>query len=384
MKKILLVLLSISSSISCSSDDKNDLISQVLVPDNYSFQRAGSNTVSFLGQTTRLNMAVELKGALGDPSKTETELNAMYLSGTGFSSDELNNSGKNLSGKTASYGGSTTAKQYFTDWISEVTGVVFPAWNSDASEGIPGLYTDEGGSGRSVRINGKGLEIDQAFTKGLIGALAADQIINGYLSSAKLDGGTNIEDNNNDVLVEDKPYTTMEHFWDEGFGYLYGKEVDVTSPTLETGDVLLNYYLNSLNKNESYTGIAKVIYDAFVYGRAAIVAKNYSVRDAQAKIIKVNLSKVIGDKAAHYLRAGVSSFEAGNKADAFHFLSEAYGFILSLQFTQKEDGNPCLSNSEVTEKLETLMAGNGFWDRTNVELIAMADEIDAATGLVTK
>jgi hypothetical protein len=30
------------------------------------------------------------------------------------------------------------------------------------------------------------------------------------------------------------------------------------------------------------------------------------------------------------------------------------------------------------------MAGNGFWDRTNVELIAMADEIDAATGLVTK
>jgi hypothetical protein len=64
MKKDLFFILSISSSISCSSDDNNNLISQVLVPDNYSFQRAGSNTVSFSDQTTRLNMTIELKGTL--------------------------------------------------------------------------------------------------------------------------------------------------------------------------------------------------------------------------------------------------------------------------------------------------------------------------------
>ena len=41
-------------------------------------------------------------------------------------------------------------------------------------------------------------------------------------------------------------------------------------------------------------GIADAIYDAFKLGRAAIVAKDYTLRDEQAAIIKVELSKVVG------------------------------------------------------------------------------------------
>jgi hypothetical protein len=215
--------------------------------------------------------------------------------------------------------------------------------------------------------------------KGLIGAFAADQIINNYLTSSKLDAAK--DDNDAGVLHYTSPNATeanvtkMEHYWDEGFGYLYGLD-NQTYPELGKG-VLLNKYLIKVEGDEP--GIAKKIYDAFALGRAAIVAKNYTLRDEQAQIVKSELSKVIGYKAAYYLRSGGAKKTAGKTADAFHALSEGYGFILSLQFTQDQDGVPYMSNTEVSNILSELMAGNGLWDRTEAELEAMATEIEAAT-----
>ena len=42
-----------------------------------------------------------------------------------------------------------------------------------------------------------------------------------------------------------------------------------------------------------------------------------------------------------------------------------------------------MTNSEVNSTLAELEAGNGLWDRTAAELTAMADTIDAATGINT-
>ena len=39
-------------------------------------------------------------------------------------------------------------------------------------------------------------------------------------------------------------------------------------------------------------------------------------------------------------------------ADALHALSEGYGFVLSLQFTINEDGDPYFTNAEVNKMLE--------------------------------
>ena len=52
----------------------------------------------------------------------------------------------------------------------------------------------------------------------------ADQMLNNYLGSAVLDAGTNTADNDAGTLADGKNYTTMEHKWDEGFGYLYGAD----------------------------------------------------------------------------------------------------------------------------------------------------------------
>jgi hypothetical protein len=63
---------------------------------------------------------------------------------------------------------------------------------------------------------------------------------------------------------------------------------------------------------------------------------------------------------------------------AFHDLSEGYGFIYSLRFTHNPDTNaPYLSKSEVDAILETLMAGDGFWDVTPLTLDSLSEEIAA-------
>ena len=215
-----------------------------------------------------------------------------------------------------------------------------------------------------------------------MGALVTDQIINSYLWRGKLDSGTNIANNDNLVFEYTSPgganVTKMEHYWDEGFGYLYGEDSQY-SQDLGSG-VLISKY----GGKGDIAGLEKELYDAFKLGRAAIVAGDYDLRDKQGKIIKVGVSKIIGYRAAYYLRSGASKITAGTWADALHALSEGYGFVLSLQFTMKEDGNPYFTNAEVNEMLTDLEKDNGFWSRTPAELNEMADKIDLASGLDTK
>ena len=206
--------------------------------------------------------------------------------------------------------------------------------------------------------------------------MTTDQILNGYLSAAKLDTGTNRADNDAGTVVSGKDYTQMEHYWDEGFGYLYGEEADVTNPTLGNG-VLLSKYASKVDGSNS-PGIGKIIYDAFIMGRAAIVAKNYTVRDAQANIIKIHISKIIGYKAHDYLNDYVTKAAAGTPADAIHALSEGYGFVMSLQVTNDGTGNPYFTNSEVNAMLAKL---DNFWTVSSADCTAMANDIKTKMSL---
>ena len=382
LKKYVLILFLSFSFVACDDDDETseDAVQKVVeMPTSYEFKRDGQSTVSFSGQTTRLLQAIEIYNALKDKDKTEAEIKKMFNDGEGFSESALNGTGKKLGNKTGAYGASTV-KLKFDDWIVEATGTVFPAVksNTDAAAGVAGTYTDTGGSQRSVMINGKGHEINQLFTKGLMGALVCDQIIYGYLSKTKLDGGTNIADNDADKKVDGKTYTTMEHYWDEGFGYLYGLDTDISNATIEGTGILVDKYLKKVAAADgSLPGIDKTIHDAFKLGRAAIVAKDYKLRDEQALIIKENLSKVIGRKAADYLRSGAKEITDGNWANAHHALSEGYGFILSLQYTMDPaTGAPHYSNTQVKNMLDTFDSGNGFWDQKPDDLIKMAGDIE--------
>ena len=364
-----------------------------VLPEEYSFTRDGGSTVFYTGQTARLRMATELKSAMNNTSYTQEQINNMFSSGTGFNDATLDASGKNVRGKTATSPiAQSTVRPLFDSWIEEFTTVVAPAViaGTTASSGVAGSYTEADGS-RTVKVTAKGFELNQVFSKGLIGALQVDQIINNYLSFSKLDGAR--EDNDTGVYAYTHPdateasITKMEHYWDEGFGYLQGLDSQFksglgTAPNKDSAN--LNYYLNKINEQDNEAGISDTIYNAFIAGRAAIVNKDYEERDKQAGIISAEISKVIGYKAHYYLVAGAEDITNGDWAAALHALSEAYGFILGLQFTKDSSGNHYMSNTEVNDLLSRLSAGNGgFWERTVEELNTIADEVAIATGGLT-
>ncbi len=387
MKKIILSLFAIASLlISCSSDDDGPdlIITELEAPATYTFARNGETTVSYSGQTTRILMGQEFVSALKDPSKTEAQLDGMFAHVEGnadFSDADLNTSSKSIRSKVAAssdfFAANTTdataIKNDFDTWIANQVNDVFPRWDEDASAGVAGQIQEAGGG--SIRyINAQGLEYNQAINKSLIGALMTDQLLNNYLSPAVLDAGGNVVDNNAETVAEGKNYTTMEHKWDEAFGYLYGTD-DALNPALNQ-DSFLNKYLSRVEGDSDYQGIALSLYNAFKLGRAAIVANDYVVRDEQADIIKNEISKMIAIRAIYYLEQGRIVRSTGDNGGAFHDLSEGFGFIYSLQFTRKTGSNaPYFTKTEVDEYITQLMAGNGFWDVTDATLEAMSAEI---------
>ena len=381
MKKIALSLCVIGTLFtSCDSDDDNSNAPVVEAPATYQFQRNGNTSVSYGGQTTRIEMGDEFVVALKDNTKTEAALDGMFTNtGNYFSDADLNASSKTIRSKTAAssdYFSANTVdanaiKTQFDGWIAAQVDNVFPNWAVTATAGNAGKLVEAGGTTRYV--NEKGLEYNQAINKGLIGALMVDQMLNNYLSVSVLDAGTNRADNDAGTLAADKNYTTMEHKWDEAFGYLYGAD-DALAPVLGA-DKFLSKYLARVESDSDFAGIAEDIYNAFKLGRAAIVAKNYSVRDQQANIIREKVSEIIGVRAVYYLQAAKPSLGSDN-ASAFHDLSEGFGFVMSLQFTRKPNTNePYFTKAEVDAYLAQLMQGNGFWDVTAATLDTMSSDI---------
>ena len=392
MKTLLQVLLLLTPFFFVACDDEMpDPEPELTVPETYRFERDGASTVSFSGQTTRLKMGEELAAALSDFDRTEAGLLELFANQTADGGDadpytdaELNASTKSIRSKTAAsedyFSANTVAsadiRADFEAWIAGQVNEVFPAENELAAPGQPGQIAD----GSSVRyVNAQGLEYNQAFIKGLIGALVVDQMLNNYLSTGVLDAGDNRDENDRGVVATDQAYTTMEHKWDEAYGYLYGLSPDEATPNNDLGaDSYLNKYLGRVEGDADFAGIADEIYSALKRGRAAIVAGDYTERDAQADIVRQRVSEIIGIRAVYYLQQGKTNLANGDTGAAFHDLSEGYGFIYSLMFTRKPgtDG-PYFTKAETEALLTDLMddGANGLWDVEDGTLDDLATQI---------
>lgn len=394
MKRLALIAFTAGLTLSsCSSDDSGlPKETNLVVPQNYTFERGNATTVNYEGQTTRLQMSAEIMSSFNDfENATAESLSDMFSNeNSPFSSAVLNESSKSVKSKVAAsklYFSTNTVesaeiKNDFEAFIEEQMNVVKANKDQLAGPGVAGQIAD----GSGVRyVNGKGLELNQAFAKGLIGGLVLDQIVNNYLSTQVLDEGDNRMNNEDDVVEEGTNFTTMEHKWDEAYGYLYGDpSIPVKNPNSvlnESQDKLLFNYLGEVDADDDFAGLAASTFDAFKMGRAAIVAKNYGIRDEQVEIIKENLSKVIAVRAVYYLQGGKEPLADGNFGSAFHELSEGYGFIYSLRFTNNPATKmPYISKAQVDEYKDQLLAGNGFWDVTPESLDSISEEIASAFG----
>ncbi len=372
-------------------DNNDDALPTVSAPEDYTFNRDGVSTVTFTGQTTRIRMAEELISSMKDFSANEELLLEMYRNQTAEGSDAnpfteagLNESSKSVKNKTAAsrdfFSSNATEaamiKADFETWISGQVNEVYPNENQLAELGVAGQLAD----GSSTRyVNAKGLEYDQAVGKSLIGALMLDQMLNNYLSVSVLDEADNRANNDADITLENQSYTNMEHKWDEAYGYLFGNAQDQVDPLSELGasDSFLNKYLGRVDGDEDFTGIAQEVYDALKLGRAAIVAKQYDVRDAQAAIVRQKLSEIIAIRAVYYLVQGKLAMENNQIGTAFHDFSEGFGFIYSLRFTRNPSTNESyFSKTEVDGFLDALYGSeNGFWDLNGETLDTIAENV---------
>lgn len=396
-KSVLLAALPVVvlSFASCSSDDgagippiiidEPSIIIPYTVPDTYTFERTGETTVDFSGQSSRLLMLQEMGNYIKDQGTNAavvdvSKLSSMYANtGNQFASADLNASGKQLRDKTAASrdyfvnlgGGGTIAEQgtVRTVFENQFTSANAASQGSPAAAGTAGVYQD-GTSKRLLAANG--LEPQQVLLKGMMGACFMDQICNNYLSLAVLDEGNNKINNTNKVLEADKKYTKMEHLWDEAYGYIYGAG----------GGKYWDSYINQVDADYDFGTVKEDINLAFRKGRAAISANDYAVRDAQINIIKAKLALIPAVRAVFYLKEGQAKLTIDNGAKAFHALSEGYGFIMSLRYTNKPGtSNPYLTKTEVDTILNSLTSGtNGLWDVDHLNTV-----IDGlATQIATK
>lgn len=381
--KILLLAIVSVTSFSCSNDNDNTT-DNIVAPDTYSFDRNGINTVSYSGQTTRLFQANELYSALNSTDVSLSTLNLMFNGdndlSAGFTTDSLNGTTKIIGSKTAAsaLAGDPATKSRFDNMLVEYVSEVVPALNAGnvAASGQAGLAFDSG-----YQLNEEGQELDQLFFKGLIGAFTLDQIVNNYVHPNQLDKGDYVAENDNGTLASGKDYTNMEHKWDEGFGYLYGEVDDISinnglpAANESTGNLLMKYFKKVEQTYEP--GIASTVYHAFIDGRTAILNKNYVARDLAADIIQVELSKVIGYYAIHYMNDYIAKLNSGEIAKAHHSLSEAHGFILSLQFTNNGDDMPFMDKITVENFLD-----NNLADFHNIDNNDLTDPTSGMIALV--
>ncbi|MCP4443277.1 MAG: DUF4856 domain-containing protein [Aureispira sp.] len=281
------------------------------VPTSYNF-----TNVSYSGQTNRLAMLKEMTSYMKSAHHKDTtaldaqKLKDMYANTNNrFDEASLNTNGKDLKSKT--YPGMDEKFELYMDSLVAAS----QHTNKIAANGQPGIGT----SGTSTYLyNSKGFEITQLIEKGLGGACFYYQATAVYMGDGKM--------NVDNETVTDGKGTTMEHHWDEMFGY-FGVPTDF--PT-NTSDVYMwGKYCNS---RDGVLGLNQKMMDAIIKGRAAISNKDLDTRDAQIIELRKYWQQIPAATAIHYLNDAKGSIASGDEAKKLHQLSEAYTFIMDLKY----------------------------------------------------
>ena len=341
-KTLAVASLAVCTLFSSCSDDKEDEEITYTVPTTYNFANA-----NYSGQTARINMLTELNayirtgntGAVLDAQKMKN----MYANANApFADAALNTSGKQLKDKTI-LSAQTVFEGYFTSAAAASASAGAPA-----SNGTAGILTTAENSKYLVDANG--VELGQVIQKGLMGAVFYFQAVESYLTPAKT--GASVDN----TTVKPGEGTTMEHHFDEAFGY-FGAPVDF--PTNLNN---LKFWANYSNQVNKATGSNKVMMDAFLKGRAAISAKDMKGKDEAIATLRAEWERIVAASAILELNAAKTNI--ADQAKKSHYLSEALGFIMSLKY--KTDRK--ITDAQYQEALAKL--GTNFYNTTATDINA--------------
>jgi len=212
-------------------------------------------------------------------------------------------------------------------------------------------------------VSDTGLDYKQLTQKFLLGAVAFSQASNDYLKDSKgLLKGNSAGDKDGT-----KPYTSLEHQWDEGFGYFGAARDynDYTDAELKArkdndtnGDTVIDLdseytfamaqYANKRDDSAIGSDYSKTIMDAFLKGRQ-IIQDNFGTDPesgqgyhaqlaAEAKTIIMNWEEIFAANVIHYINStldDMAAVDGDDLGDLPKHWSEMKGFALALQFNQQ-------------------------------------------------
>lgn len=328
------------------------------VPTTFTFTDAnGNNTVSYSGQTERLNQLSEMTTLMGTGTTVAVsaqDLLDMYANvgdnGNGLFSFT---STKQLKDKTFA-----ADQTMFEDWMDDFA-VASQSFAQTATDGQAGTLTTVSGS--TYLFDANGVEHKQFIEKGLMGAVFLNQALNVYFGSGKMD-----VDNTTAVdAANGKYYTSMEHHWDEAFGY-FG--VDINFPT----NIPNSFWGKYCNNQDATLNSNSDMMTQFLTGRAAISANELSDRDAAITAIRTEWENISAYTAMSYMDDCLGYFGSDDAA-FLHALAEAYAFAWNLRYA------PIETRRMTTVEHTALMAlfPTNFWNTTVLDLNTIKNAIDA-------
>ena len=343
-----------------SAAPESDLID---APDTYSFTRDGASTVSYSGQTERLDMLAAMKDYLkqGDAGEviSEQALLDMFENAGGDGGGHFTfTSEKQLKGKA--FAPDLDARLFEDIFADAAEASVAGSAGTVAEDGTAGLLTREN-SGNTILVDARGREFTQLVEKGLMGSVFYNQIYNVYLTDDRI--GPDVD---NDELVEGENYTPMEHHWDEAFGY-WGAPVDFSSNWPEERADEDRFWAHYSNGADDELGTNDAIMDAYIMGRTAIVNDDDAVKNAQRDVLYEQHELVAAATAVHYINDTLGHLDEGNIGEAFHTLSEAWAFVNALRYSPRR----AITLDQVDQIMNVDFGADGnFWNVTTAGLNA--------------
>lgn len=352
---------------SCNQDSG---IGELEVPLTYQFERNGASTVDYSGQAERLDMLALMSSYMKSSNTIgATALDAQLLKEM-FANENNPFDGRIFTKdlKSKCFQNDVPVFEAMMDDLAQASQAT-----GTASSGTAGVLVDGSSDPNSgYRVNANGVELREVIEKGLMGAVFFYQAMEVYLS------GDRMGSVGNENLEEGKNYTPMEHYFDEAFGY-FGIPMDFPNMVTIDDARFWGKYCNSRD-NGLYEGINDEIATAFRTARAAIVAKNYEMRDEAIQTIQQKWAIIIASTAVDYLRVGLrTSGEPNYKRH--HALSEAIGFLLALNY-HFEGGNskypPHYSQTHIGHAQTKLNVNSNLYELTDSQISEVIGDIQMA------
>jgi hypothetical protein len=319
------------------------------IPVTYDF---GNNT-NFISSSQRISMAKELVAHIKSAhnSTAHITLNTSALTdmfnnnNSPFADAALNSSGISLTEKTNNSSGVVNE---LSGWFSDVASVsqsTIEGSDGQAGKVLGPVPTNSTAVRAAWLMDANGFEFKELVEKSLMATVF-------YSEAMKI--MKNIGSYDNAAVVAGKG-TTMEHAWDEAFGY-FG--IPTAFPTVTTG---LSYWGNYCNSVNAAIGSNTLIMNAFLKGRAAISNNDTEARNIARDAVVSTWEKVAAAKLLAYLKQSKTNFSIDGQRN--HNLSEAYGFIRAFRY------NPSKTISDADIDLLLNYVGNNLYkvSLTNID-----------------